>query len=101
MTQHEGNSAYDAQLNYLATLITKVEEQIGDGKTRMDKFEKALAVNNELTGEIHAMFTAGKGGFKVLGWLGSIVKWAGMIAAGLLALYTALYAVLHGGATPK
>ena len=94
-------AAYDRQLEYLATVVTKIEERLESGSKRMDTFEKSMQVNNEMTGEIHAMFSAGKGGLKVLGWLGSIVKWLGMIAMAALAIYTAFYALLHGGAPPK
>ena len=98
---NDERAAYDRQLEYLAAVVMKIEERLDEGSKRMNTFEKAMQVNNEMTGEIHAMFSAGKSGLKVLGWLGSIVKWIGMIAAAALAIYTAAYAVLHGGVTPK
>lgn len=99
--RNDERAAYDRQLEYLAAVVMKIEERLDEGSKRMNSFETSMKMNNEMTGEIHAMFVAGKGGLKVLGWLGSIVRWLGMIAMAALAIYTAAYALLHGGAPPK
>ena len=94
-------AAHDRQLEYLAGVVGKIEDRLDQGAHRMDKFETSIARNNAMTEDIHAMFVAGKSGLKVLGWLGSAFKWLGMISAAAFAIYTAIYAILHGGASPK
>ena len=94
-------AAYDRQLEYLTTVVAKIEERLDQGAHRMDKFETSMELNNDMTKDIHSMFVTGKGGLKVLGWLGSAFKWLGMISAAAFAIYTAIYAILHGGASPK
>ena len=101
MSIEDEREPYDKQLQYLAAMVMKIEDRLDHDANRMDKFEQSMAVNNELTGDMHAMFMTGQGGLKVLGWLGGIIKWIGMFAAGSLAIYTTIYAILHGGATPK
>jgi len=73
-----------------------VEFKIGEG--RMDSFEENLRINTEITSEMHKdtgelleIFKAMKGGMKVLGWLGSGLKWAvgvGVALASLWAIYS-------------
>jgi hypothetical protein len=50
--------------------------------------------------EMLGIFQAVKGGFRVLGWLATAVRWAGYIAAGAAAIYGA-WQLLHGVHTPK
>lgn len=92
-----------------------IEKRLADGATRMLRFEKELqAVRAELrantevttgiadlTQDIRDVLVAGRVGLKVLGGVGTTVKWLGIIAGGALAIYTALYALTHGGVAPK
>ncbi|RSZ56143.1 hypothetical protein HF313_09740 [Massilia atriviolacea] len=56
---------------------------------RLVKVEANLERNNEMTALLLELFSAAKTGFKVLGWVGEVVKWAGMIAGGAVAMYAA------------
>lgn len=47
-----------------------------------------LQENTELTGELVMILNACKGGFKVLGWIGVIIKWIGGVAIAITALIT-------------
>jgi hypothetical protein len=67
---------------------------------RLKALELALADNTQVTMDVRDLLDAFKGGFKVLGWLGTATKWLGAIAAAGMALYTALYMVTHGGNLP-
>lgn len=56
---------------------------------RLVKVEANLERNNEMTALLLELFSAAKTGFKVLGWVGEVVKWAGMVAGGAVAMYAA------------
>ena len=81
--------------------LAAIEARLDQGSARMDQFGKALSLNTEITSDIRDIVLAARTGFKVLGWLGMVFKWVGVIAAAGVAIYTAAYAMLHGGATPK
>ena len=79
-----------------------------DRAVRFDKIELRLGLvegqittNTELTKEIRDAIVAAKMGFKVIGGIGQIVKWAGIISAAALSIYAAIFALMHGGASPK
>ncbi len=67
---------------------------------RLTAVEADMKRNTALTQEIRDIMTAAKVGFKVLGGIGTAVKWAGMIAGAAVALYSAGYALMHGGLPP-
>ena len=74
---------------------------------KMIGFESQIAENTKLTlenteitretkadtGEFLEIFKAMRGGFKVLGWLGTAAKWTASLGAALIGLY---YAVKMG-----
>lgn len=71
---------------------------------RMDRLEASVNENTRLTQGIKAdtsefleVFNAVRGGFKVLGWLGNIAKWAAGLGAALSGLY---FAIKSGGPHP-
>ena len=71
---------------------------------RMDKLEISMSENTALTHGIKAdtsefleVFRAMCGGFKVLGWLGNIAKWAAGLGAAIAGLY---FAKKSGGPHP-
>lgn len=63
---------------------------------RVTSLERELKENTELTEDISGdtkqlldLFQTAKGGFKVVGWIGTFAKWSVGLAAGLVALYAA------------
>ncbi len=70
------------------------------GAKRMAAIEKALAENTEITEQIRDFLAAFRGGFRVLGWLGSGAKWVGGLAGAAVAIYSAVYAITHNGNLP-
>ena len=82
-----------------------------DRTVRFDKIESRLSVVEEqltliaksatLTEEIRDAIVAAKMGFKVIGGIGWIVKWAGILSAAALSIYGAVFALTHGGVPPK
>ena len=66
-------------------------------RDRVGRLEKGLAENTastarveKNTAEIVLMFEAAKGGFKVLGVIGSIIKWGAAVGASLAGLWLAM-----------
>lgn len=65
---------------------------------RVTSVEDALASNTKLTQsvgddtrELLELFIAAKGGFKVMGWLGEGLKWLGIVATALAAIWAATH----------
>lgn len=63
---------------------------------RLDKIEIDLADNTKVTREVRELLDTFKGGMKVLGWLGTGMKWAGSIAAAVFSIYAAWHAFRTG-----
>ena len=64
---------------------------------RVATVEKAVKENTRITAaiatdtsELLDLFRAAKGGFKVVGWAGSFVKWTAAIGAAVVAIYVAI-----------
>lgn len=86
----------------------RVAHQLLAGSERMDAMQAEIKANTALTlalktdtSELLEILNAGKGGLKVLGWIGTVVKWVGGMAATAIAIYGFLQVVLHGAAPPK
>lgn len=74
-----------------------VESGMGELRDRVGRLEKGLADNTaatarveENTAEMIDLFRSAKGGFRVLGHIGSILKWAAAVAASFVALWVSL-----------
>lgn len=52
---------------------------------------------NTMTEEMVDLFAAAKGAFKVLGWIGTAVKWIGGVAVAV----AGVWALVKGGIPPK
>lgn len=75
----------------------EVTSGLGELRDRVGRLEKGLADNSaatarveENTSEMVEMFRSAKGGFRVLGYIGSVLKWATAVAASLLAIWFSL-----------
>lgn len=86
--------------------IKQLTDEVSAIKARLTAMEQAQRENTAATlegardaREMLEIFQAVKGGFKVLGWLAAVVKWAGIIGGGVAAIYAAWHAV-SGGAKP-
>lgn len=85
-----------------------VNERLDRGDRRFDQLDAEIAENTRLTREsaadlaaIRDVLTAVRGGLRVLGWVGAGMKWLGVIATAGVAIYTAVYALTHGGNLPR
>lgn len=61
-----------------------------DGSARMDRMEAMIKTNTEDTAEVLEILRLGKSFFKVIGHLGSFIKWATAVGAPVVAFYYAL-----------
>ena len=71
----------------LAKIEATLHLQLNAGAKRMDQMQTELAKNTVVTTEVRDFLAAVRGGFKVLGWLGGLVKWAAPIAAAAATLW--------------
>ena len=56
--------------------------------------------NNDLTQEIRDVIVAGRTGLKVLGSVGTAVKWVASVAAAIVTIWGLIWLLLHPGAIP-
>ena len=92
----------------LAAAITPINERLDRGADRMrelgdglDAMRAELKVNTETTVQVRELLDVGKGGLRVLGWLGAGAKWLGAIAAAASAIWVLVHQATHGGQLPK
>ena len=77
--------------------VSAIEGQLVKGAERMDKHEALLAENTNATKEVLEIVSMGRSFFKVLGHIGSGIKWlAGLTTAGGV-----LYSIWPHGTPPK
>ena len=69
-----------------------IEKRLTEGALRMDEIERKLDTNNKATSEVLEILQSAKGFFRVLGYIGTAVKWL----MGIGAAAGALYAAWHG-----
>lgn len=67
--------------------IEDLQVEVSNLKNDVADMQRALSANSALTAEIHEWVGAGKGFFKVLGWIGKAVRWLISMAAVVGAAY--------------
>lgn len=80
----------------LAELLVEVRDLRRTSDSRFGALESELATNSTTTAEVRDILQVAKAGLKVIGGVGTFVKWVGSIAAGLAALW-GLYVTARGG----
>jgi hypothetical protein len=77
-------------LGELRDRVGRLEVGLAENTAATRRIE-ASALRNELdTSEMLDLFRSARGGFKVLGHVGSLIKWAAAVGASLVALYFTL-----------
>jgi hypothetical protein len=84
----------------VAARLTDIDQRLARGDARMAAIEAALASNTDLTREIRDLMDAARLGLRMLGGMGQVAKWLGMVAAAAVSIYTAVYMIKHGGQPP-
>jgi hypothetical protein len=90
------------------SVVEDLRERLAEGDRRMADMERQIAAmreelrdNSEITQDIREILTAAKVGLRVLGGLGQLVKWLGIVAGGVAAIYGAYQALRQGLPFPK
>lgn len=91
--QQRRDDAHEA----LVAAIDAMQNEQREFRAELRKNSELTAKINEMTEEMVDLFAAAKGAFKVLGWIGTGVKWIGGVAAAL----GALWVIFKGGFPPK
>jgi chromosome segregation ATPase len=96
-------AADDLRERYIGMQFHSIEERLAEAERRMSDVEKQLAAmreelrdNSEITQDIREILIAARVGLRVLGGLGQVVKWIGIVAGGLAAIYGAWQAITKG-----
>lgn len=81
-----------------------VAQSLRDGRDRMDRIERDMKSNTDLTGalksdtqEVLDILTAVKGGLKVLGGLGTVLKWVATVGGAAAAVWAMATGKIPGG----
>lgn len=74
--------------------IKSVEERLHDGSERMDRIEAKLDTTCSDIAEVLDILRLGKSFFRVVGYVGTLIKWTAAVIAPLLAI---IYTVKGGG----
>ena len=80
------------QMAEFAATVNLVRKSSMENQQRLGRMTETLGENTAMTSELLDIFKAVKGGFKVLGWLGTAAKWVGGICAAIAAAYAAWHA---------
>ena len=70
----------------------RMQSELKLGKERMDSIEAKIDANSKDTAEVLDIMRMGKSFFKVIGHIGSFIKWVAAIGAPVVAFYLALKA---------
>ena len=95
-----GHLVLTEQQAELVVLSQGTQVCLARGEERMAAIEAELLANSAVTAEIRDILAVAKVGLRVLGGVGTAVRWAGYIATALGAIYIAVYMATHGGKTP-
>ena len=74
--------------------VGEFDTRFRTGAERMKALESKIDSNSADTREVLNILHAGKGFFKVVGWIGNIVKYCALVGAPVVAFW---YTIKHGG----
>jgi len=93
------------------TLTTQIAEMVVQNhverdamavrEAKMVDLEVAFRKNSETVAQVVKLLEPLAGLFKVIGWIGTAIKWLGAVAAACLAIYSLWYTWSHNGDLPK
>ncbi len=82
--------------------LNDLQNRVGSVETAVDALGDEVRDNTKLTKDIHentkemlGIFQTAKGGFKVVGWFGTALKWTGGAVGGLAAIWAAIWAIVQ------
>lgn len=94
--QHHENPELDAIYSRMSAIEQRMESRLDAGSDRMDRIESKLDANSAATEEVRAateevrdIVVMGKSFFKVLGHVGSGIKWIASVGAACAGIWLA------------
>jgi hypothetical protein len=90
----------DDRLDRGSVRMWEMQSQIAGLRADIAHQSAELAANTQATQEVRELLALGRNGLKVLGALGAVAKWAGGVAAAVVAIW-GLVAQIKGGLPPK
>ena len=77
-----------------ATRMTSIEDSLSDLATKLDNHIKLSNETNGLVAEVLDILHAGKGFFRIVGYIATGIKWTAAVIAPVIAL---IYTLKNGG----
>lgn len=85
-----------AALGPLNDRLDRGAEKMSGLSDEVNALRGELKANTETTVEVRDLLDVGRGGLRVLGWIGHAARWVAAIAGGLLALFALVHALKTG-----
>ena len=95
-----GHRVMVEQLAEVAITLRDVRSCMRQNDTRMGAMESEINASSAITTEVRDILSVAKVGLRVLGGVGTLVRWVGYLSAAGAAIYSAWYMVTHGGRPP-
>jgi hypothetical protein len=92
---HAGMSV-DDQLAAIRSRLEQGSKRMKSIEDGVQEMKDSLDANTQITQSIHEFLVAARVGFKVLGGLGLLFKWAGALATGVLGVWSLWQAFRNG-----
>jgi hypothetical protein len=91
--------------------LADIDKRLDRGAARIAELQMSVAElqremreNTAITTEVRDLLQLARAGLRLLGIVGNVVRWVGMVAGGAIAIwgacYAVWYAVTHGGHLP-
>lgn len=97
---HNGHQLLTQQLMDALLASQRLMDKVDAQDLKIAAIQTELGQNTKVTTEVRDYLEAFRGGFKVLGWLGTGLKWLSGVAVAVLALWGA-WKTATGGGLPK
>ena len=83
-----------------ADRLVLIEQRLAQGDQRMNGMQEELTKNTQITTEVREILEVAKSGLNVLGGIGKVLGIGGKLAAAGVAIWGAIYALMHHGQLP-
>lgn len=93
----DGRRYYDARLEDGARRMQAIEDRLRDFEKIQEDLGVELKANTAVTAELRDIMAAARLGFKVIGWIGTLAKWAVALA---VPVYALIHTIKTGGPPP-
>ena len=95
-----GHAHMTRQMAEVTVAMQDVSRCLEQGGAKMSSVQSELQQTSQTIGEVRDILAAVKVGLKVIGGIGTLVRWAGYVAAAGAAIYTFWHMLKNGGKPP-